>query len=176
MVLNLAGIVVFFYPSAFQGGVWIGVFAAVIAMLANVGGSLLGRSMNMNGRIRALPLTAVSMGIGSILLLCIGLITQGLPQISLQSWGILLLLAVVNTALTFTMWNYTLQTLTAMESSIINSTMMVQIAILAWVFLGERIDLKGLIGLVLVVAGTLIVQLRLAPEKKLVASINIRSD
>jgi hypothetical protein len=34
-------------------------------------------------------------------------------------------------------WNKSLQTLTAVESSIINSTMLPQIAILAWLLLGE---------------------------------------
>ena len=176
VVLNLVGMIVYFYPSAFKDGAIIGIAAAVVALMANVGGSLLGRNMNMNGRIRPLPLTAVSMGIGSVLMLAVGLITQGLPPISLQSWGILLLLAVVNTAFTFTVWNYTLQTLTAMESSIINSTMMIQIAVLAWIFLGERIDFKGVIGLVLVAAGTFIVHLRFAPRKVLDPLINSRSD
>lgn len=165
VLLNLVGVVIYFYPSAFAGGALIGILAAVVSLLANVFGAILGRNMNMNGRIRPLPLTVISMGIGAILMLVTGLLTQGLPRISLLTWGILLLLAVVNTAFTFTIWNYTLQTLTAMESSIINSTMMVQIAILAWIFLGERIDLKGIIGIVLVVAGTLIVQLRFSPKK-----------
>ncbi|MRS02923.1 hypothetical protein EG832_06825 [bacterium] len=167
VLLNLVGVVIYFYPSAFADGALIGILAAVVSLLANVFGSILGRNMNMNGRMRPLPLTVISMGIGAILMLITGLVTQGLPRIGLVSWGILLLLAVVNTAFTFTVWNYTLQTLTAMESSIINSTMMVQIAILAWIFLGERIDLKGIIGIVLVVAGTLIVQLRLSPKKSL---------
>ena len=39
-----------------------------------------------------------------------------------------------------TIWNYTLRTLTAMESSIINGTMLIQIAVLAWIFLGEDIS------------------------------------
>jgi drug/metabolite transporter (DMT)-like permease len=103
-----------------------------------------------------------------LLMLATGLITEGLPSISLQSWGILLLLAVVNTAFSFTVWNYTLQTLSAMESSIINSTMMIQVAILAWIFLGERVDLRGGIGLMLVAAGTLIVQLHFPGKKQLV--------
>jgi len=167
VLLNLIGVVIYFYPSAFADGALIGIMAAVVSLLANVFGSILGRNMNMNGRIRPLPLTVISMGIGAILMLVTGLLTQGLPPIGLLSWGILLLLAVVNTAFTFTIWNYTLQTLTAMESSIINSTMMVQISILAWIFLGERIDLKGILGLVLVIAGTLIVQIRLSPKKSL---------
>lgn len=160
VALNLGGVFVYFFPSAFGKGAVIGFAAAIVSLLANVFGSILGRKMNMNGKIRPIPLTVISMGIGALLMLITGIFTQGLPPISLQGWGILLLLAVVNTAFTFTIWNYTLQTLSAMESSIINSTMMIQIAILAWIFLGERINLQGLVGLALVAIGTFIVQLR----------------
>jgi drug/metabolite transporter (DMT)-like permease len=52
-----------------------------------------------------------------------------------------------------------LRTLTAMESSIINNTMLIQIAVLAWVFLGESLGLQQIAGLSLAAVGTLIVQL-----------------
>lgn len=67
-------------------------------------------------------------------------------------------LAVVNTAIAFTLWNKSLQTLIAVESSIINSTMLPQIAILAWVFLGEALNLRQILGLGLVTIGIIIVQ------------------
>jgi len=50
---------------------------------------------------------------------------------------IIALLAIVNAAFAFTLWNKSLQMLTAVESSIINGTMLPQIAILAWIFLNE---------------------------------------
>ena len=68
----------------------------------------------------------------------------------------------VNTALAFTLWNATLRRLSATESSIINSTMLVQIAVLAWVFLGERITWKEGIGMALAGLGALLVQMRRA--------------
>jgi drug/metabolite transporter (DMT)-like permease len=67
---------------------------------------------------------------------------------------------VVNTAIAFTLWNYTLRTLSATESSIINGTMLIWIPILAVVFLDERVSSKELLGLVVAGIGTLIVQLR----------------
>jgi drug/metabolite transporter (DMT)-like permease len=36
-------------------------------------------------------------------------------------------------------WNRTLQALSAVQSSLINSTTMIPIAVLAWIFLGERL-------------------------------------
>jgi drug/metabolite transporter (DMT)-like permease len=106
-----------------------------------------------------LVVTVVSMGIGAILLLAIGLAVQGLPPISPSGWAIVFWLAVINTALAFTLWNTTLRVLSAMESSIINNTMLLQIAVLAWLFLGERLSLRNVAGLLLVATGVFIVQL-----------------
>ncbi|MCZ7670641.1 MAG: DMT family transporter [Chloroflexi bacterium] len=58
----------------------------------------------------------------------------------------------------FTLWNHTLRTLSAMESTVINNTMTVQIAILAVLFLGETLNGRELLGLAAVVSGTLLVQ------------------
>jgi drug/metabolite transporter (DMT)-like permease len=82
-----------------------------------------------------------------------------LPPINWQSWAIIAWLAVVNTAFAFTLWNVSLRTLSAMESSIINNTMAVQIPILAVVFLGERLNGRQIWGLIIAVVGTLLVQL-----------------
>ena len=48
--------------------------------------------------------------------------------------------------------------LTAIESSLINNTMLVQIALLAWLFLGESIGVREALGLLLAVLGVLLVQ------------------
>ena len=48
---------------------------------------------------------------------------------------------------------------TVAESSIINNTMLVQIAILGWIFLGESLTWWELLGLGLATAGIMIVQL-----------------
>jgi drug/metabolite transporter (DMT)-like permease len=100
------------------------------------------------------------MGIGSVTLLATGLIVEGWPVLNLSSWAIILWLAVVNSAFAFTLWNNTLRTLSAVESSIINNTMLVQIAILAWLFLGETLSGRQIVGLILAALGALVVQLR----------------
>jgi drug/metabolite transporter (DMT)-like permease len=83
------------------------------------------------------------------------------------NWLIVLFLAVVITAFAFTLWNKTLQTLSATESTIINNTMLFQIAILAWIFLGENLTILQVAGLLVAFSGALIVQLqsRNAPVK-----------
>ena len=47
-----------------------------------------------------------------------------------------------------------------MESSVINNTMLFQIAVLAWLFLGERLAGRQVAGMVLSALGTLVVQIR----------------
>ncbi|NIS44506.1 MAG: DMT family transporter [candidate division Zixibacteria bacterium] len=100
------------------------------------------------------------MGVGAVLLLGSGLVIEDLTPISLNGWLVIAWLAVVNTAFAFTLWNVTLQELTAVESNIINNTMLIQIAILAWIFLGERLDAIGIFGLALAAVGVLIVNLK----------------
>ncbi len=62
------------------------------------------------------------MGFGSIILFIVSLIVEGLPNLSLISIIYIIWLASVNTAFPFNLWNLTLRNLTAVESSIINST------------------------------------------------------
>lgn len=162
--VNLLGILIYFLPIGFQNGVWLGFLFVGISLLANIVGSLQGRAINRSEKYNVLVVTIISMGIGSTIMLVSGLIMQGLPKISLTGWGIVFLLAVLNTAFAFTVWNYIQRTLSAMESSFINSTNIVQIAILSWIFLGEKLTGREIFGLALTVLGVLIVQINIRPK------------
>lgn len=166
MVLAILGAVLYFLPVKIPHGQTAGIFAASIGILANSFSSILGRDVNRSGRIPPLIVTVVSMGAGSVILLAAGISTEEFPRIDLQGWGIILWLALVNTAFAFTLWNHTLRTLSAVESSIINGTMMVWIPVLAILFLGETVTPKEILGLVVTGLGTLIVQLRKRPANK----------
>ncbi len=160
IALFCLGLGIYFYPISFTHGDWIGLAFALAACLATSLGSILGRYINRKKILSPVAVTVISMSIGSVLMLVWGGISEGLPTLGWKEWIMVIWMAVVNTAFAFSLWNYTLQTLTAMESSIINNTMLVQIAILAWIFLGERIDLKLGIGLVFVSAGVILVQFK----------------
>lgn len=166
--LCLIGAFLYFYPLVMPSGQAIGVAIVILGVLANAFSSILGREINRAGNISPLSVTVVSMGIGALVLLASGLAFQGLPQLSLTNWGIILWLAVVNTAFAFTLWNHTLRTLSAMESTVINNTMLIQIAILAWLFLGESLSGQKIVGMIVAALGALLVQLR---EKKKVIDI-----
>ena len=76
----------------------------------------------------------------------------------MRGWLLVAWLALVNTALAFTLWNLSLRSLTALESAAINNTMVIQIALLAWVFLDESPGAVGAAGLVLVSVGVFLAQ------------------
>jgi drug/metabolite transporter (DMT)-like permease len=157
ILVFIVGAVIYFLPETLPAGKFLGLVLAGLTVCANAIASVLGRSINRDARISPLLVTTISMGVGAILLLGMGLAFQGLPQISPAGWATILWLAIVNTALAFFLWNKTLQTLSAVESSIINNTMLIQIAVLAWIFLGERIPPLSVLGLGLAVFGVFLV-------------------
>ena len=69
-------------------------------------------------------------------------------------------LAIVNTALAFTLWNHSLRHLGAGESAVINNTMLLQIAVLGWIFLDEVPTALQWLGMLVVSAGIAIAQQR----------------
>jgi drug/metabolite transporter (DMT)-like permease len=159
-ILFLAGILVYFYPVDFEQNELIGIIVMLFGVLFNAGSSILGRRLNRDKKFSPIIITTISMTIGSIILLTSGILVQGLPSISLTNILLLLWMAAVNTAFAFTLWNKTLQSLTAMESSIINGTMLIQIAVLAWIFLGEEITMVEGLGMLIAAGGALLVQLK----------------
>jgi drug/metabolite transporter (DMT)-like permease len=164
VILSFAGTLIYFLPITIPEAKVIGIFAAVICIIANSFSTLLGRQVNRKGHISPVLVTFVSMGIGSTILILLGDLLQGFGQLSLTDWGIIAWLAIVNTAFAFTIWNRTQRTLTAVESSLINSLMMPQIAILAFIFLQETITVKEIIGLAFVALGVFIVQTKQKAE------------
>jgi drug/metabolite transporter (DMT)-like permease len=160
IALTIVGVAVYFLPMGIDQVRGIGLLIAVSGAISNAIGSLLGRQLNRQAYHSPLLITFVSMGIGSVVLLSIGIILQGVGELDWQNWLLIAWLAIVNTAFAFTLWNHTLRTLSAVESSVINSLMMPQIAILAYLFLGETLTAREIIGLSPVGFGVLVVQLR----------------
>jgi drug/metabolite transporter (DMT)-like permease len=158
--LYLTGVLAYFHPLALPSGEVFGLIVACVGVLANALSSILGRDVNRSAELEPMAITVVSMGTGAVVLLAGGIAVQGFPPLTLTHWAIILWMAVVNTAFAFTLWNRTLQTLSAMESSIINNTMLFQIAILAWLFLDEPLGWRQVLGMVLAALGTLLVQIR----------------
>ena len=144
------------------GATTVGMIAALVGLVANAVASMLGRAENRRVETTPLITTVVSMSIGAVVLLATGLAIEGPPTITARAAFVILWLGTVNTAFAFTLWNHTLQHLSATESSAVNNTMLVQIAILAWVFLGEGPGAIQIAGIVLVSFGIFVATSRRA--------------
>ena len=162
IALLTIGAVLYFGLFEVRPDAGIGFFASAVCVVAAAVSSHLGRHLARDaiGRLGGpVGLTAASMAIGAAVLLGVGVWVEGWPRLDAQAWLIVAWLAIVNTAFAFTLWNHTLRTLTAVESSVVNNTMTIQIAILAVLFLGERLAPLQVVGLVFAATGAAVVQL-----------------
>ncbi len=158
----LVGALMYFYPFVeVQTSILgiIGLIAAIVGLVANALSTIMGRAINKSQKFSPLVVTTISMLIGSVVLLVSGIIIEGIPVLSLTSIGYILWLSFVNTAFAFTLWNNVMQKLQAVEISIINNTMLVQIAILALIFLNERPSVLEWIGVAIVAVSALLLQI-----------------
>jgi drug/metabolite transporter (DMT)-like permease len=166
MLVAILGVVIYLFPVEIPKNQTVGFIIAILGILTNALASILGRDINRHGKYNPLVVTVISMGVGSLILLTAGIWMEPAPALDFQSWAIILWLAIVNTAFGFTLWNHTLRTLTAMESSMINGTMLVWVAIFAVIILHEAITVRQVFGLVATSMGSLLVQLRFSKPIK----------
>jgi len=160
--LLTVGAVLYFGPFSVGADAGIGFLAAAMCVAAAAISSHLGRGLARDAMARLggpVGLTAASMAVGGLGLLVVSVVVEGWSAPDPAGWLIIGWLAAVNTAFAFTLWNLTLRTLTAVESSVVNNTMTIQIAVLAIVFLGERLEPLQLLGLLLAAVGAAGVQL-----------------
>lgn len=118
-----------------------------------------GRAFFKPGDISPLGLSAFAMGVGTVFIAGSAWVYEGFTALSPGGWAIVLWLGVVNTAAAFFMWNHALQRVEAFEISILQNTMLIQIAVLSVIFLGETLTAVKLLGMAAVFVGVLIVQL-----------------
>jgi len=116
------------------------------------------RQVLTKDRLKPFNLTFFPMVFGAILLLVAAMLAEQLPTMTAQGWIITLWLSLVNTALAFLLWNHALERVEAFKLSILQNTMLIQIAILAWVFLGEELTLMKLTAMSMVFIGVILVQ------------------
>lgn len=141
------------YFTGSLGATALGMTAALVCLASNTASSVLGRSINRREGADPLIVTVVSMSVGAAILLIVGAVVEGVPLPSLPGTAIVAWLAVVNTAWAFVLWNRSLVHLPAATSAVINNLMLVEIAVLAWLFLDERPSLGQVVAIALVTVG-----------------------
>ncbi|MHA2274959.1 MAG: DMT family transporter [Candidatus Kariarchaeaceae archaeon] len=158
IIVSFSGMVLYFYPISVLDESRLGLIIITISMLANAISAILGRMINRVRTQSPLVITTLSMTFGSISLLLWSLISEGTPSITVLGIVYILWLAVVNTALAFTLWNKVLRHLNATEVTIINGLMLPEIAIFAIIFLDEMPNLSEWIGIAVITFSGLAIQ------------------
>jgi drug/metabolite transporter (DMT)-like permease len=159
ILLFFFGIIIYFYQVDL-GNNLPGLTLAAFGVGINAIAAVFGRSINAKRDIDPMVITVVITGFGSIFLLLGGIAIQGMPVLNIQGWLIVGWLAAINTALAFTLWNTALRELKAVEANTINNTMLIQIALLAAIFLSEPLSLRQWLAIAVVAIGVWLVQLR----------------
>ncbi len=159
ILLCVIGVLLYFWPPMLRGEEGIGLVIVIIGVLANASASIMGREINRTCILPPIAVTAFGMLPGGLLLLGVAFLVEPAIVLSPIASLCILWLATVNTALAFTIWNRTLQTLRAVDSNVINSMMLPQIVVLSIIFLGERPDTVDYLALTLITICVLLLQL-----------------
>ena len=159
VALVLSGAYVFF-SERLVGGNLTGIMITLVSGLGWAAYLVSGRLLFRDKEKGTLGMTAISMGIGTLFIAGAAFTIEGFTHISLSAWGIILWLGLVNTAFAFLLWNHALKRLEAFEVAITQNTMLIQIAVLSWIFLGEQLTPLKVFAMALVFFGVLIVQLK----------------
>jgi drug/metabolite transporter (DMT)-like permease len=166
IALTLSGVVVFFYSALPDIKMITGV---LITLISGVGWAIymiISRYYLRKNYENVITLTSISMLFGGLMLLSATIITGNIVTVSFNNWIMILWLSIVNTVVAFFLWNHALKTLKAVEQSILQNTMLLQITILAVIFLQETINEQKILGMAIVFVGVLIVQLKAKKEKQ----------
>ena len=159
VVLVLSG-AYFFFSERLIGGNLTGIVITLVSGLGWAAYLVSGKLLFKGEEKGTLGMTAISMSIGTIFIAGTAFTFEGFSGVSLSAWGIILWLGLVNTAFAFLLWNHALKRLEAFEVAITQNTMLIQIAVLSWIFLGEQLTLMKVFAMTLVFFGVLIVQLK----------------
>jgi len=159
VIITIYGVVLFFSNSP---PVLNEAFGILLTVLSGMGWALymiISRYYLRDNKVDVFALTSYSMFFGSLLLLGTTILSNNVTFPSINNWFVILWLSIINTALAFILWNRALRVLRAYEQSILQNTMLIQITLLAYIFLGEMLTIQKIMGIIIVFIGVLIVQL-----------------
>jgi drug/metabolite transporter (DMT)-like permease len=160
IILTLFGVIIFFYDTLGDVGMVTGVLVTLISGVGWAFYMIISRRYFVKDNESVITLTSMSMLFGAFMLLGATGLTGNMVNVSFNGWMIILWLSIVNTAVAFFLWNHALKTLKAIEQSILQNSMLIQIALLAFFFLQEPISEQKILGMIIVLSGVLMVQLR----------------
>ena len=157
ILIVLTGMALFF-SSGLKAGEPLGLAIFALALLGFTSFGLLSRVAAIDRQVDTLTLTALPLAIGGGLLLTIAIPLEGIPGASPRIWGLVLLLAAINTALGYVLYNHALRSLQAFEMNVLLSLTPIWTALLGWLLLDDILIVSQWIGIVVVMGGILLVQ------------------
>ena len=156
-----------FFSNGLQPGEPKGIILMCLALLCFTIFGILGRNTARSQTVDTLSLTAYPLAIGGGLLLLIAIPIEGIPDASIQTWGLVFWLAAINTSLAYVLYNHSLQVLTAFEMNILLNLAPIGTAIMGWFFLNEHLTAIQFTGMIVVIVGVSLVQRRVIRKMKI---------
>ncbi|HZQ07821.1 MAG TPA: DMT family transporter [Anaerolineae bacterium] len=161
-VVAIIGLRIFFVeiPSAYElvgiGLIFIGITA--VAFTNNIARKL---AIVTRNELSNNIVSTVAILIGGSISVVVGLAADFPPRVDgLNNWLIILYSGIVITAIGLTVWNQILRTLRSYEASILGASTVIWTALLAVPILGERLTVNQVIGILLMIIGLALVQIR----------------
>lgn len=149
-----------FFSSGLQpisGGV-VGLLALATVSFAVM--PIFGRELALARAVSTIALTAVPLAIGGGLLLVVAAATEGIPDMPLATWGIVIGLALVNTVAAYLLFNHALRRLHAGEANVLMNLIPVATALIAWGTIGDRLTAAQMGAMAVVIFGASFAQFR----------------
>ena len=159
IVIALTGMALFFSPGL-KPGETLGLALFGLAVIGFTMFNLLSRVAAIDREVDTLTLTAIPLAIGGGLLLAIAIPLEGIPHATPRTWGLVLFLASVNTALAYVLFNHALRSLQAFEMNVLLNLSPIWTALLGWWLLNEKLVNVQWIGIFVVMVGILLTQQR----------------
>lgn len=158
IAIAVAGVLLYYHPWTLGRENVLGI---VMILLSGVGYAIqltANRSLVGRGGVPALDLVLYPMLVGAGGMLLFGVLLEPWPVFTAKLLWLLLWLGPVNGAAAFYLWTYSQRGLQAFESSVLNNSMLLQIAGLDALFLGRTLGPGQLASLLLAGAGIMLVQ------------------
>ena len=172
MVICLVGTGLFFTPGI-QTQSWRGIPILGVGILGFGVFGLLSRSIARERKVDSLTLTAIPLAIGGGALLVVAIPMEGLPHLTVSGVGIVLLLALVNTAFAYLLYNHALQSLTALQMNLVLNLSPFVTALLAAGILGETLTPVQWAAMVVATVGAALAQRGQAADSPPASSVPV---
>ncbi|RQV95207.1 DMT family transporter [bacterium] len=174
-VIAFSGLRVFF-PNPPQGEQLMGTGLILISILGVAYTNNIARKLALEtkNQISNNIISTLAILIGGSVAVVIYILIDGFPPVvpTTQDWLVIFYNGIITRAIFLTLWNLVLRTLRSYEASILGASTVIFTSILAVIILGEVLEIHQIIGILLLLIGLLLVQLRGASVKTIFSGLS----